>query len=67
MATKKKAAKKAGTKKSAAAISADVLRWNPRRGGDPPPPFYNRLDQVAQKQFADFVNKALAKGQRAGR
>lgn len=61
MATKKKAAKKAGTKKKAASISVEVLRWNPRRGGDPPPPFYNRLDQVARKQFEDFVNRALAR------
>jgi hypothetical protein len=63
MATKKKAAKKKTAAKSIAVTS--ILRWNPRRGGDPPPPFYNRLDLVAQKQFADFVNKALAKGQRA--
>ena len=61
MATKKKAAKKKATKKSAPksfSVSA-VLRWDPRRGGDPPPPFYNNLDTVAQKQFADFVNKAI--------
>jgi hypothetical protein len=62
MATKKKAAKKTPSKSIAV---TSVLKWNPRRGGDPPPPFYNRLDLVAQKQFADFVNKALAKGQRA--
>jgi hypothetical protein len=63
MATKKKAAKKKAGKKKAIAVSA-ILRWNPRRGGDPPPPFFNKLDQVAQKQFTDFMNKALAKGQR---
>jgi hypothetical protein len=63
MATKKKAAKKKAGKKSTAKVLAvaPILRWNPRRGGDPPPPFYNRLDPIAQKQFADFVNRALAK------
>jgi len=60
MATKKKAAKKKAAKSLAV---TSVLRWNPRRGGDPPPPFYNRLDPIAQKQFADFVNRALAKRQ----
>lgn len=66
MATKKKTAKKKAGKKLAAkslAVTA-VLRWNPRRGGDPPPPFFNKLDLVAQKQFTDFINKALARGQR---
>ena len=65
MATKKKAAKKKATKKSAPKSFnvAPVLRWDPRRGGDPPPPFFNKLDTVAQKQFADFVNKALARRQ----
>lgn len=65
MATKKKAAKKKATKKTAAKSLgvAAILRWNPRRGGDPPPPFYNKLDAIAQKQFADFINKALARGQ----
>jgi hypothetical protein len=65
MATKKKAAKKKATKKTAPkslTVSA-VLRWDPRRGGDPPPPFYNKLDTIAQKQFADFVNRALARRQ----
>jgi len=61
MATKKKAAKKKAGRKILAVTS--VLRWNPRRGGDPPPPFYNKLDPIAQKQFADFVNRALAKRQ----
>ena len=61
MATKKKAAKKKATKKPAAKSFnvAAVLRWDPRRGGDPPPPFFNKLDTIAQKQFADFVNKAI--------
>jgi len=62
MATKKKAAKKKAGPKSLSVAAA--LRWNPRRGGDPPPPFYNKLDTIAQKQFEDFVNKALARGQR---
>jgi len=63
MATKKKAAKKKATKKTSAKSFnvAAVLRWDPRRGGDPPPPFFNKLDTIAQKQFADFVNKALAR------
>jgi hypothetical protein len=64
MATKKKAAKKKAAKKTAAKSLSVVLRWNPRRGGDPPPPFFNKLDTIAQKQFADFINKVLAKGQR---
>jgi len=66
MATKKKAAKKKATKKTATKSFgvASILRWNPRRGGDPPPPFFNKLDPIAQKQFEDFVNKALARGQR---
>jgi hypothetical protein len=65
MATKKKAAKKKAGKTVAAKALAvtQLLRWNPRRGGDPPPPFYNKLDPIAQKQFTDFVNKALAKRQ----
>jgi hypothetical protein len=66
MATKKKAAKKKATKKTAAkskSFLTAVLRWNPRRGGDPPPPFFNKLDQVAQKQFTDFINQVLTQRQ----
>jgi hypothetical protein len=55
MATKKKATKKKAGKKKAGPEA--LLRWNPIRRGDPPPPFFNKLDQVAQKQFVDFVNK----------
>lgn len=57
MATKKKATKKAGKKKAAPAA---ILRWNPGRRGDPPPPFFSKLDQISQKQFVAFVNKVAS-------
>jgi hypothetical protein len=57
MVTKKKATKKAGKTKAAPAA---ILRWNPGRKGDPPPPFFNKLNQVAQKQFVAFVNKVAS-------
>jgi hypothetical protein len=65
MATKKKAAKKTGAKKKAAAkrlqVSADVLRFDPRIKGDPPPPWLRQLDAVRQRQLEAWVNAIVKK------
>ncbi len=65
MATKKKAAKKAGAK------AGSVLAWNPRWIKDPPPPFFKNLNQVAIRQiaaaktnFANQVKTILKQGQK---
>jgi hypothetical protein len=64
MATKKKAAKKkAGTKKGAA-VSALVLRFDPRIKGDPPPPWLRQAvltDAVRRRQLETWVNGIVRK------
>ena len=63
MATKKKAAKKkAGTKKGA--VSALVLRFDPRIKGDPPPPWLRQAvltDAVRRRQLETWVNGIVKK------
>jgi hypothetical protein len=53
------------------ATKASVLKFNPEWFSDPPPPFFSKLDRVAQrelqqakKDFTARVKEILAKGQR---
>lgn len=58
MATKKKAAKKAGTQ------AALVLKFDPRIKGDPPPPWLRNAvltDAVRRRQLETWVNGIIKK------
>jgi hypothetical protein len=64
MATKKKAAKKTSAKKKASAISAVILRFDPRIKGDPPPPWLRQAvltDATRRRQLENWVNGIVKK------